>query len=55
MRNKEEHKKYLKDMSDIADKILLSEEDTKKFLVDAKINTPSGKLTKIYKSQTRPK
>ena len=43
-----EHKKYLKDFTALTEKILASEEETSKFLIDAKINTPTGRLTKFY-------
>lgn len=52
--NSIEHKKYLKEISALADKILSSEADTKKFLVDAGINTPTGRLTKIYSETSVP-
>lgn len=43
-----EHKKYLKDITALTKRILESEKQTTDFLVKAKINTPSGKLTKFY-------
>ncbi len=46
--NKTEHKKYLEDISSLTKRILSSEKLTTDFLIRAKINTPSGKLTKIY-------
>lgn len=47
-----EHKKYLKDITALTKKILASEESTTAFLIKAKINTPTGRLTKFY-SETR--
>lgn len=50
--NSEEHKKYLKEFSALAEKILSSEASTTKFLVEAGINTPTGRLTKAYTNKT---
>lgn len=46
--NPDEIEKYRKELSLAVKKILSSKEKTMKFLVDAGINTPSGKLTKRY-------
>lgn len=43
-----EHKKYLKEFTSLTKKILSSEKSTTDFLVKAKINTATGRLTKIY-------
>ena len=50
--NTSEHKKYLKEFSDLTEKILSSEKSAHNFLLKAKINTPTGRLTKIY-SETK--
>ena len=46
--NTTEHKKYLDDITALSKKILSSEELTTNFLVKAKINTPTGRITKHY-------
>lgn len=46
--NTTQHKDYLKEFTELTEKILLSEKDTSEFLIKAKINTPTGRLTSIY-------
>lgn len=51
--NTKEHKKYLEEFSALTKKILSSEKETSEFLVEAGINTPTGRLTKIYSDSNR--
>ena len=46
--NTTEHKKYLEDITALSKKILSSKKSTTDFLIEAKINTPTGRITKFY-------
>ncbi len=46
--NTKEHKKYREEFKKFARTVLASEDATNSFLVDAGINTRTGKLTKNY-------
>lgn len=46
--NSKEHKEYIKALRAYSQKILESEENTKRFLVEAGIHTKTGRLTKAY-------
>jgi hypothetical protein len=46
--NKKEHKAYLKEFKAYAKEITATRDSTKKFLVRTGINTPKGRLTRLY-------
>lgn len=45
-----EHKEYVAALKQYSTELLKSEDDVKKFLVDAGIHTKTGRLTKVYSS-----
>lgn len=45
-----EHKVYLEEFKLYAKKVLSTRESALQFLISAGINTPTGRLTKAYKS-----
>ena len=47
-----EHKMYLKEFKAYARRITATKNSTKEFLVRVGINTPTGRLTKAYSSNT---
>lgn len=51
---KKEHNVYLKAFNAYSREVLSSKEKTMKFLIDAGINTPTGRLTKTYKHNLQP-
>ncbi len=50
--NAKEHKAYQEEFKAYSEKIISSEKKMKKFLIDARINTPSGRLSKMYANPT---
>jgi len=47
--NLAEHKKYLAEFKAFGKKVTSSKENSKQFLIDAGIHTPTGRLRKQYK------
>ncbi|WP_291287742.1 hypothetical protein [Flavobacterium sp.] len=45
-----EHKEYIAALKQYSAELLKSENDSKRFLVDAGIHTPTGRLTRVYSS-----
>ncbi|MBC5836728.1 hypothetical protein [Flavobacterium muglaense] len=45
-----EHKDYIEELRKYSSNLLKSENDVKKFFVDAGIHTETGRLTKVYSS-----
>ena len=47
-----EHKAYLKKFKAYSREVLSTKENALQFLINAGINTPTGRLTKAYKDQS---